>query len=262
MRFKFIGTGTSVGVPQIGCRCKTCTSPDPRDRRRRCGAYVVTDADHPYLARKIAFLIDTPPEMREAAIEYGIDAVDAVLLTHAHMDHVAGFDDIRRFNTLNGGAPLRCYAMPETVEAMRHIFPYIGDRRHELGLFRPKVHFVDDCREFTIGDVKIERITVEHSFPCCGYVLNGRLGYISDCHALDEAALERLAGVDTMVLNCLRLRPHPTHLNLELALGYLERIRPRRALLIHMCHDLSHEEWLTHLPGWAEPAYDGMEITI
>jgi phosphoribosyl 1,2-cyclic phosphate phosphodiesterase len=130
MRFKFIGTGTSVGVPQIGCSCPACTSADPRDRRRRCGAYVTTDAAHPYLGRKVAFLIDTPPEMRSACIEYGIDKVDAVVLTHAHMDHVAGFDDVRRFNTLNGGAPMRCYADAATVEAMHRIYAPLTRKDH------------------------------------------------------------------------------------------------------------------------------------
>lgn len=138
MKFKFLGTGTSVGVPQIGCHCKVCTSTDPRDKRRRCGAYV--------RSKDGAFLIDTPPEMRLSCVEYGVEKVDAIVLTHAHMDHVAGFDDVRRFNTLNGtmvpcdpnepgangrtcrciGKIMKCYAMKETEEQMHRIFPYIS----------------------------------------------------------------------------------------------------------------------------------------
>ena len=266
MRLKFIGTGTSVGVPQIGCGCPACISKDPRDRRRRCGAYVVTDSSHPYLGRKIAFMIDTPPEMREACIEYGINAVDAVALTHSHMDHVAGFDDVRRFNTLNGGAPMRCYADADTIESMHRIFPYIGETKNELGLYRPMIRFVADD-EFEIGSVKLRRLAVEHGFPCCGYLMEnlksgGRIGYISDCHELPEATLAALEGVDIMILNSLRERPHPTHLNLEASLKYLERIRPGKGYLIHMCHDLRHEEWLSRLPQWIEPAYDGLEVSI
>ena len=266
MRLKFTGTGTSVGVPQIGCGCPTCVSADPRDRRRRCGAYVVTDAAHPYLGRKISFLIDTPPEMREACIEYGIDKVDAVVLTHSHMDHVAGFDDVRRFNTLNGGAPMRCYASAETVESMRRIFPYVGEHRNELGLYRPMIRFVSDDA-FEIGSVKLRRLSVEHGFPCCGYLLEDsvqgfRVGYVSDCHDLPAQTVDALEGVDVMILNCLRERPHPTHLNLERSLAYLERIRPEKAYLIHMCHDLRHEDWLARLPAGIEPAYDGLEIAL
>ena len=279
MRFRFLGTGTSVGVPQIGCTCAVCTSDDPRDKRRRCGAYVVASDG-------TAALLDAPPELREACLEYKISKVDMVLLTHAHMDHVAGFDDIRRFNTINGtlvscdpaspgangrkerivGKPMNCMALPETIEQMHHIFPYISAKGGENGLYRPQVFFCDNTSPFNIGNVKAEAFRVSHGFACCGYIFeegSSRLAYASDCHEIDDATVEKLRGVDILVLNCLRVREHPTHLSLERSLGYISRIAPRKAYLVHMCHDFTHQEWLEKLAGTvAEPAYDGLEVEI
>ncbi len=279
MIFKLIGTGTSVGVPQIGCKCKVCTSADVRDKRRRCGAYVRSG--------DVGFLIDTPPEMRVSCVEYGIDKVDAILFTHAHMDHVAGFDDVRRFNTLNGewvacdptsdgangrtkrclGKVMPCYAMRETEDQLHQIFPYISAKGGEHGLYRPQIEFFNDDT-FTIGDISVKRLRVEHGFPCCGYILSpliphpSSLAYISDCHIIPDEALAKLNGVDTLILNCLREREHPTHLSLSQALFYIEKISPRRAYLTHLCHDFTHEEWLTKLPTGVEPAYDGLELEV
>ena len=283
MTLLFLGTGTSVGVPQIGCGCRVCTSGDPRDRRRRSGAVV-------RLRDGTAILVDTPPELRIACLECGVAKVDAVLLTHAHMDHVAGFDDVRRFNTINGekipcdpdepgangrtfrivGKPIRCHAIAETIDMMHRVFPYIGTQGGENGLYRPQVEFVDVSNgPFRIGSATVEAIRVEHGFPCCGYLFTDgegdavrRLGYFPDCHDIPDEAVERLKGIDAMVIDCLRVRPHPTHMNLERALSYIGRIAPRRAYITHLCHDLTHEDWLAALPNGVEPAYDGLETEI
>ena len=277
MKIRFLGTGTSVGVPQIGCECPVCTSSDPRDRRRRTGIYVSTD--------DTAFLIDTPVELREACIEYGIRKVDAVVFTHAHMDHVAAFDDVRRFNTLNGekipcdpdepgangrtyriiGRPMNCYASPETIESMRRIFPYISSKANPQGLFRPMIEFVPVAEPFSIGDVRLVPFEVPHGPKTYGYMMECggvRVGYASDCNALPDSAIELLSEVDLMVLDCLRKREHPTHLTLDRSLDYIRRIGAKRGLLVHMCHDLSHEDYLKELPENVQPAYDGLEVVF
>lgn len=275
MKFCFLGTGTSVGVPQIGCSCPVCTSADPHDKRRRCGVYVTVG--------DTAFLIDTPPELREACIAYGISKVDALVLTHAHMDHVAGFDDVRRFNTINGrrvacdpttpgangrnfkieGKPLPCYALPDTIIQMRHIFPYIGIKGGKHGLFRPQVEFHENTEPFSIGAARVTAFPVEHGFPCCGYLIEAegaRIGYASDCCALPEESYELLKGVDVMVLDCLRERVHATHFNLAGVLAAFDRIQPGSAYITHMCHDFSHRQWCARLPAGVRPAYDGLEL--
>ena len=277
MKIRFLGTGPSVGVPQIGCRCPVCTSSDPRDRRRRTGIHVSTE--------KSAFLVDTPVELREACIEYGITKVDAVVFTHAHMDHVAAFDDVRRFNTLNGekvpcepdepgangrtfriiGRPMNCYASPETIESMRHIFPYITGKANPHGLFRPMIEFVPVIAPFSIGDVRLTPFEVPHGPKTYGYMIECegvRVGYASDCSGLSDSAIELLSGVDLMVLDCLRKREHPTHLSLDRSLDYIRRIGAKRGLLVHMCHDISHADYLKELPENVQPAYDGLEVVL
>ena len=256
LTLQFLGTGTSVGVPQIGCTCATCTSSDPRDKRRRSGLYV--------RARETAFVIDTPPEFRLACLELDVSKVDAVVLTHAHMDHVAGFDDVRRFNTINGKKAMRCYAAPETVEAMHRLFPYITTKANKLGLYRPMIDFRSVTRAFRIGCVKLTPLPVEHGEPRTnGYLIEAEgasAAYIPDCCRLPDGVVRRIRGVDVLILDCLRERPHPTHLTLERAVAYMKAVAPRKGYITHMCHDLTHKDWLQRLPKGILPAYDGLKV--
>lgn len=258
LTLQFLGTGTSVGVPQIGCQCPTCTSADARDKRRRSGVYVRSgDA---------AFVIDTPPEFRVACLELGIVKVDACVLTHAHMDHIAGFDDLRRFNTLNGKTVMRCYAAPETVDAMHHVFPYITTKPNKIGLFRPMIDFRRVTRAFRIGGVRLTPLPVEHGgVRTNGYLIEAegrRAAYISDCFSIPAATMKKICGADVLVLDCLRTRFHPTHMNLELALAAVKSIGPCRTFFIHMGHDVKHAEFEAALPRSVRLSYDGLKIRV
>ena len=259
LRLTFLGTGTSVGVPQIGCTCPTCTSTDPRDKRRRTGLYVQSP--------EVAFVVDTPPEFRIACLELKVTKVDACLLTHVHMDHVAGFDDLRRFNTLNGKTVLPCYASPSAVEAMHHIFPYIGKKPNEEGLFRPMIDFRCVKRAFQLRDVRVTPLPVVHgNTPTYGYLFEyggKRVAYICDCFEIPPKTLVKIRGVDVMVLDCLRdTRPHTTHLTLDRSLAYMKEIAPRRGYFIHVCHDVMHAPFEARLPRTIKLAYDGLKIKV
>lgn len=257
LKLQFLGTGTSVGVPQIGCTCPTCTSSDPRDRRRRSGLYVV--------GGNTRFVVDTSPEFRLACLDLNISKVDAVVVTHAHMDHIAGFDDIRRFNTLNGGLPMRCYAAPETIAAIRNVFPYITEHANEQGLFRPMIQFTPVEDVFEIGDVRVTPLPVEHGPRTNGYLFEcggARAAYISDCHVIPPETMEKMRDVDVLVLDCLRERFHPTHLNREAALAYVAEIRPGRTYFVHMCHDVLHASFEATLPDDVRLAYDGLSVEV
>ena len=243
LTLQFLGTGTSVGVPQIGCRCATCTSTDVRDRRRRSGLYV--------RAGKTAFVVDTPPEFRLACLELGI---------------VAGFDDVRRFNTLNGKVAMNCYAAPETVEAMHGIFPYITTQPNPIGLFRPMIAFKPVTRTFRIGDVAVTPLPVEHGgVRTNGYLFEAegrRAAYISDCISIPARTRAKIRGVDVLVLDCLREREHPTHMNLARALAAMREAAPGRGYLIHMSHDVKHAEFSKRLPRGVRLSYDGLRVWV
>jgi len=252
----FLGTGTSVGVPMIGCRCPVCTSKDTRNTRRRTSLYVQTE--------KTAVVLDTPPDFRQQALDYGVERVDAVVFTHAHADHIFGFDDIRRFNTIQD-CVIPAYAVAETLADVKRVFNYIGNTPSPQGLYRPLVDFIEVVGPFAVGDLRLTPLEVQHGKRMTGYLLeNGgrRVGYVPDCHAMPAETVERLRGVDVMILDALRYRPHPTHICVQESLDLLARIGADRSYLIHLCHDVDHARLESELPPGVQVSYDGLRVRL
>lgn len=254
----FLGTGTSYGVPVIGCGCAVCTSDDPRDRRTRHGALL--------RLKEGRLLVDTPPELRLQLLRAGAEGVDAVWFTHPHADHLHGIDDLRIFTAIQGRS-LSAY-VPEGYDAtLRRRFRYIFDPdvRPPAGTSKPEIRL----RTFQDGDAveilghTFRALRVPHG-PLSVYGFRvGGLGYVTDGKRLPPAALETLEGVDVLVLNALwHGDPHPTHFNVEEAVRAARRVGAGRTYLTHLTHRVRHRELSADLPEGIEPAHDGLEIEI
>ena len=240
----------------IGCHCAVCASGDTRNTRRRSSLYVSTE--------ETAFVIDTPPDFRQQMLDYRIERCHAVLFTHSHADHIFGFDDIRRFNTIHQRV-LPAYAEPETLASIRHVFNYIDSKPSCTGLYRAQINFIPIQGPFNIDDVHITPLKVEHGAAMTGFLLehNGATaGYVPDCSDLPAETIARLHGIDVMILDCLRYRVHPAHLNLEQSLAYLSQIQAKQSYLIHLCHDVDHVTLETSLPENIRVSYDGLSVEV
>ena len=253
MKFTLLGTGTSTGVPSIGCDCETCTSDDPRDKRLRVSVLVEHDGQ--------TVLIDTSSDFRQQALRQGIKHLDAVLITHCHADHIFGLDDIRPLNFRHGA--LGVYANERAWRDIRRIFQYIFEPSHfGGGLPQVVAHAVVPDAQFCFStDLQITPVEVIHGrLPVMAYRFND-FAYATDLSEIPPASLEMLRGLDVLVLDCLRLKPHPTHLWLERALEYVAELKPRRAFFTHIAHDIKHARDAALLPEGVEWAYDGLVIS-
>lgn len=251
MRVTFLGTGTSHGVPSIGCECATCLSTDPHDNRLRPSIYVQTGA--------AAVLVDAGPDLRQQALRHRITRVDAILFTHAHADHILGLDDVRRFNALMKG-PMPCYGDPATLEDIRRTFGYVFDPAAPKGGGIPMLELRAIDGPFTVGDLRLCPVPLLHGRkPILGFRA-GRFAYLTDCNALAPEAWPMLEGLDVVVLDALRERPHPTHFSLGEAVEAAGRIGARRTYFTHMCHDLPHDATNARLPAGMQLAYDGLVL--
>jgi phosphoribosyl 1,2-cyclic phosphate phosphodiesterase len=252
-RVTFLGTGTSHGVPMIGCRCATCTSADPRDQRLRPSIFVE-------LATGGALVVDTAPDFRTQALRFGVLRVDAVLFTHPHADHLLGLDEIRRFNALQR-AVIPCYGNPETIAEVRRVFAYAFEPR-QAGGGVPQLDLRPTTGPFEVAGTTVTPVPVWHGqLPIHGYRV-GAFAYLTDCSRIPDESWPLLDGVRTLVVGALRHRPHPTHFTVAQALDVVARVRPERALLTHIAHDLGHAATSDDLPPGVELAYDGLIVGI
>lgn len=254
MKALLLGTGTSVGVPMIGCECPVCASTDPRNKRRRASLYLQGGGVH--------IVVDTTPDFRDQALIYRIPRVDAVLFTHSHADHIFGFDDIRRYNTMQKSV-IPAYANAATIADLQRVFNYILPE-NPTGLFRPMIEFRTVAGPFTVGGLRVEPLPVIHDpKPTLGFRFDAdgcSLGYVPDCSEMPAEIVERLKGVDVMILDALRFKPHKTHLTVEASVNILRQINAPRSFLIHMNHELDHADTESRLPPPIKVSYDGLRL--
>jgi len=256
MRITFLGTGTSYGIPMLSCNCAVCQSDDPRDKRYRT-SILVEVAD-------LTLLIDTSPDLRTQALIHRIQKIDAALITHAHADHIFGFDDLRPF-TNRMEHPMPVWASAGTMKTMKRIFDYL-DRPPIPGTSLARIDLQVAAGPIEFGGVRLTPLPAEHGHAdMIGWKIEHEdrsFAAIPDCKVLPPETIALCRGCDLVVIDTLRIRPHPTHMNFEEAIPVLEVIQARQSLVIHLCHEVSHAQADSLLPDGISPAYDGLQIEL
>jgi phosphoribosyl 1,2-cyclic phosphate phosphodiesterase len=252
MKVLFLGTGTSHGVPMIGCDCDVCRSTDPRDARLRPSIYLELDDG-------TRVLVDTTPDLRQQALRHDLRKIDVVLYTHSHADHILGLDEVRRYNHMTR-APVPLYGDAATLADLRRMFSYVFDPRAQKGGGVPDLRLSTIVGPFCLGRTEIRPLTVLHGGrPVLGFRIGG-FAYLTDCNEIPDETMAELQGLDVLVLDALRRKRHPTHFSLDEAVAVVQRLRPAQALFTHCCHDLGHAQTCASLPEGISLAYDGLRL--
>lgn len=254
MKITILGSGTSQGVPVIGCQCDTCKSTNPKDNRLRTSAYIETE--------NLKILIDTSVDFRQQMLRYNLDDVDIVLFTHYHVDHILGMDDLRQINQ-RLGKYIEVFGNEKTIDELSITFRYVFDERLIAHKAVPLVNMHKIKNEkFSVKNVEIIPIEVIHGrLPILGYRI-GDFAYVTDASNIEDNELSKLENLDVLVLNALRERPHPTHFNIEQAVELSKRLKPRKTYFTHLTHEVKHDIIEPKLPKNVHLAYDGLTFEI
>ena len=238
----------------IGCDCETCRSADPHDKRWRASIYVQTDDGQ-------ALLVDAGPDIRAQSLAFNVRQVDAIIFTHGHADHIMGLDDIRRFNAIQQ-RPMACYGDAATLNDLRRTFFYVFDPSTPRGGGLPQLELFQVVGPFCIGRQEIVPVPIFHGQRQILGLRIGPFAYLTDCSRIPDESWPLLEGLELLVLDALREKPHPTHFTLAEAVDVTRRIAPRRACFTHMCHNLRHADTCAKLPAGMELAYDGLSVEL
>lgn len=253
MRVTVLGSGTSHGIPAIGCGCPVCASPDPRDHRTRCAITVEWHGK--------TVLVDTPPELRLQVIRSHVRRVDVILFTHSHADHVFGMDDVRRYNELQGGE-LPVFGTEETLEDLRRAYRYAFIET-QAGGGKPKLALKSlPPDRLDWEGLAIEVIPIFHGVVAVMAFRFRDFAYVTDTNRIPQESMDRLRGLDTLILDGLRPNPHPTHFCIDEAVAVAKELRPRRTFLTHLAHNVPHAETERGLPPGIRLAYDGLILQV
>ena len=253
LKITVLGSGTSTGVPTIGCHCEVCKSTDPRDKRLRPSILVSYDGRN--------VLIDTTPDFRTQALRAGLERLDAILFTHAHADHIMGLDDVRPFNYRQQGQ-IPIYAAPDTMEAIQRSFRYVFDGvKKESNVPKLDPRLINGAAINLFG-VEFLPVPVLHGSQMIHGFRFGGAAYLTDHSEIPEPSMEQLRDLDVLFLDALRRQPHPTHSTVDRSVETAERLKPQRAFFTHICHDLPHERTEGLLPANVRLAYDGLELAV